>query len=120
MIPSAAVLGLYMLPDKTGLFYVRKLQTHIPYADMLGLCKFQDKTVCKLQDKTVCKLQDKTVLCYTHYIMQRLHIAISFSVLETTKENISVDLLEIHRDYTKTTVHRNAHIYIFWGNMIRN
>jgi hypothetical protein len=55
--------------------------------------------------KTVCKPQDKIVLRYTHYIMEKFTIAISFSVLETTKENISVELLALPSDYTKKTVH---------------
>jgi len=97
MIPFARVLVLYTLPDKTVLCYIRKLQSQIPYADKLGLCK--------LQDKITCKLPDKIVLCYTHYIMHSFHIPISFSVLEKTKENISLKLLEFCHDYTKKTVH---------------
>jgi len=97
IIPFAVALGLYTLPDKTLLCYVHKLQSQIPYVDMLGLCK--------LQDKILCKLQYKILLCYTHYIMQSCPIAISFPVLESPKEHASAKLLELHHDYTEKTVH---------------
>jgi hypothetical protein len=88
ILPYADVLVLYTLQDNTVLCYIHKLQSQIPYADMLVLCK--------LQDKTVCKIQENRVLCYKHYIMQNIPIAISFSILERIKENISVKLLAIH------------------------
>jgi len=72
--------------------HIHKLQSKIPCADVLGLCK----------------LQDKTVLCYTHYIMKNFPIAISFSVLERTKHNISVKLLQFCHNYTEKTVHWNG------------
>jgi hypothetical protein len=89
MTPFTGVLVLYMLPDKTVLLYIRKLQSQSPYSDMLGFCK----------------LQDKIALCYIRYIMHSFHIAMSFSVLERIKENISAKLLALHYDYTEKTAH---------------
>jgi hypothetical protein len=103
MIPFADMLGLYILPHKIVLCYTHTFQRKIPYADMLGLCK--------LQDKTVCKLQDKTAPCFAHYIMQRFPIAISFSILVSTKENISAKLLALQH---------KKRMNILWSNMIRN
>ena len=97
IIPFAVALEPYTLPDKTVLCYIHKLQSQIPYADMLGLCK--------IQDKILCKLQYKIVQCYKRYIMQRCPIKISFSVLASPIEHASAKLLELHQDYTEKPAH---------------
>ena len=51
MIPLADMLGLYRLPDKTVLCYIHTLQSKVPSAHILGMCKipgiiFMLQTLC--------------------------------------------------------------------------
>jgi len=50
-ISYADVLGFCQLQDKTLLYYIHELQSQIPFTHVLGLCK----------------LQYKIVLCFTCY-----------------------------------------------------
>jgi len=75
--------GLCNLQYKTVLCNIRTLQSCVPCADVMGMCK----------------LQDNIVLCYTHYIRQSFLMAISFSVVTSPKQHVSAKL-ELHHDYT--------------------
>jgi len=72
MIIFADVLGLYKLPDKTVLCYIHTLQSQVPSANVLGMCKLLGIFLCYVYKFThvqgLGNLQYKIVLCYTLYI----------------------------------------------------
>jgi len=45
-IPFADVLGLYLLQHKTALSYIYRLQSQVPSADVLGMCKLLGIILC--------------------------------------------------------------------------
>jgi hypothetical protein len=83
IVPFADMLGLINHQDKTVLCYIL-LQSQVPSADVLGLCKLLGIILCylhtyihTLQSQIPCthvldlgNLQYKIVLCYTLYITQ--------------------------------------------------
>jgi hypothetical protein len=71
------VFGLYKLQHKTVLCYIHTLQSQVPSADVLGMCKLPGIILCytyTLQSKIpfthvlgLGNLQNKIILCYTLY-----------------------------------------------------
>jgi hypothetical protein len=124
IIPFADVLGLYKLQHKTVLCYIHTLQSQVPSADVLGMCKLPGIILCYtyiLQSQIpfthvlgLGNLQNKIILCYTHTIS--FLMAISFPVLASTIQHVSVKLLELHHDDAEKTVHWNAHEYFVGQN----
>jgi hypothetical protein len=72
------VLGLYKPQDKTVLCYIHTIQSQVPSADVMGMCKFPGIILCYIQTLQsqipftyvlgLGNLQYEIVLCYTLYI----------------------------------------------------
>jgi hypothetical protein len=108
---------------KTKLYcYIHTLQSQVPSADVLGICKLPGIILCYLHTYIHHKarfhlhvlglgnLQYKIVLCYTLYITQSVS-SLSFPILASPIQHVSAKLLEIHHDYAEKTVHWNASKY---------
>jgi hypothetical protein len=77
-----------MLPGIFYVPYIHTLQGPIPFTHMLGLCNLKYKIVLL------------SALCHTISFL----IAISFPVLSSHIQHVSVKLLELHHDYAENTV----------------